>query len=100
MGNQVLKITALGKFRRKRVRAISMRFVTVAEVYDSHTQFQQRSVREGMLVAYIRQPCTDIGLGRTVLRNQRRDAVVGRMVIVEEESARQDVGGRAVHLCL
>src|ERR1700733_10810704 len=100
MGNQVFKITTLGKFRSKRVRAIPMRLVAVAEVHDSHTQFQQRSIREGMLVAYIRQPCRDIGLGSAVLWHQGRDAVVGRMVIIEEESARQDVGGRDVYLNL
>src|ERR1700683_1727683 len=98
MGNQVFKITTLGKFRGKRVWGISMRLVTVTEVHDSHTQFQQRSIREGMLVAYIRQPCCDIGLGSAVLWHQGRDAVVGGMIIVEEKSSRQDVGGRDVHL--
>jgi hypothetical protein len=61
-----------------------MRLVTVAEVHDSHANLQQRSVRESMLVAYIGEPCGDIGLGSALLRHQGRDAVVGRMVIVEE----------------
>src|ERR1700677_1996602 len=98
MRNQVLKITALRKFRSKFVGTISMRLVTIAKVQDSHAHLQQSSVREAMLVAYIGQPRADIGLGSALLGHQRRDAVVGRMVIVEEKSNRQDVSGREVHL--
>src|ERR1700678_119940 len=98
MRNQVFKETTLRKFRSKFVGTISMRFVTVAEMHDSHAQLQQSSVREAMLVAYIGQPSGDIRLCSALLRHQGREAIVGRMVIVEKESARQDVGRRDVYL--
>ena len=95
---QVFKVAALGLLRGNFVGAISMRFVTVAESDYPQTKLQQSSAGEAMLIAQVRQPGDGIALGRALLRHEGREAVVGRMVVVEEQSGGEDVRGGQIYL--
>src|ERR1700733_12041102 len=75
-----------------------MRLIAVAKAHYSHANLQESSVRKTILVTYIREPCDGVSLGRALLRHQRRDAVIGRMIIVREQSNGKDVRGSRVHL--
>ena len=75
-----------------------MWLVTIAETHHSDANLKQPSVGETILVTYVREPGDGVSPGSALLRHQRGDAVVGRMVIVKEESGGKDVRGSKVYL--
>ena len=66
-----------------------MRLVSVAESHQAQPGVQQRSVRKALLIAQIRQPGDRVALCGALLGDQRGNAVVGRMIVVEQQAARQ-----------
>ncbi len=75
-----------------------MRLVAVAKVDGSSGDVQQRASRESVLLAHVGEPGGGVVPGGTHLRCECRDAVVGRVVAVDEQSAGEDVGGGEVYL--
>ncbi len=88
---EVFKVAALGELGRDLVGRVTVGLVAVAVAHLARPNIEQRAVMEGPLIAHIGQPGDDIGLGGALLGYERGQALVGRVVVVEEQAGGEDV---------
>src|SRR5271154_4650895 len=94
----VFEEAAEGGFRRELVRGVAVGFVAIADAGDAEAGVEHGAAGEGVLIAEIGEPGDGIAFGGALLGNERGDAVVGGVIVVEEQAGGEDVGGGEVDL--
>src|SRR5215472_18189992 len=87
-----LEVAALGEFGCELEGYLTIRCVAIAEPDHGEAGVQNSAVAKGVLVTDVGQPRCDVRVHGALLRNESGEAVVGRVVIVEEEAGSEDVG--------
>src|ERR1035438_3127271 len=84
VAGEILEVAAKEKLRSDLERVVPMWFVAIADAHDAQPEVQQCAAAKTVLIAEIRQPSDCVASHRALLRNQRRDAVIRGVIIVEQ----------------
>ena len=97
---QILKVTTLRHLRRNFVRRTSVRLIPVANAYVSDPQIEQPAAGKALLIPQGWKPGDRVSFHRALLRNERRNTVIRRVIVVRKQPGGKDVGRGQVVLHL